>query len=55
MNLIYNANYVVSTSFHGTAFSILFEKQFYSAGMDDNSSRAKSLLDLFGIPERYIE
>jgi hypothetical protein len=55
INLINNAEYVVSTSFHGVAFSILFEKQFYSLGMDDNSSRVKSLLSLFDISERYLE
>jgi len=29
LSLIYNANYVVTSSFHGMAFSLIFEKIFY--------------------------
>jgi len=55
LSLINNAEFVVTTSFHGTAFSILFEKQFYALGMQNNSGRALTLLENIGIRERYLE
>lgn len=55
LSLIDNAEFVVTNSFHGTAFSIIFEKQFYAVGLRDKSSRVCSLLELVGIRERYIE
>ncbi|WP_051160121.1 polysaccharide pyruvyl transferase family protein, partial [Cyclobacterium qasimii] len=45
VNLFKNAEFIVSTSFHGVAFSIVFDKQFYALGMGKNSSRVQSLLD----------
>lgn len=47
--LIEKADYIVTSSFHCTAFSILFQKQFTSAGMGKNSNRVASLLDKIGI------
>ncbi|MDR0920707.1 MAG: polysaccharide pyruvyl transferase family protein, partial [Oscillospiraceae bacterium] len=35
LNLIKNAKYVLSNSFHGTCFSIIFEKQFYTFPVDN--------------------
>jgi len=55
LSYIENAQFVVSTSFHGTAFSILFEKQFWSLGMGKNSGRVASLLGLLDIEERLIK
>jgi hypothetical protein len=55
VQLIRNASFVVSTSFHGTAFSIIFEKHFYASGMGSNAERAKSLLKNLGIENRYID
>lgn len=54
INLIKNAEFVVTTSFHGLAFSLIFEKQFFALGMDNNSERALSLLRSLGIENRYI-
>jgi len=54
ISLIYNAECVVSTSFHGVAFSIIFEKQFIALGMGENSGRVASLLDTLGISGRMI-
>lgn len=54
LNLIQHAAYVVSTSFHGVVFSIVFKKQFYSLGMGNNSTRVKSVLDALGIKDRLI-
>lgn len=54
LSLIYHADYVVSNSFHGVAFSIIFQKQFFSVGMGERASRVTSLLNLLNINERYI-
>lgn len=59
LSLIKNAEYVLSASFHGTAFSIKFEKQFYvvrgkrngKVNMDD---RMSSLLMLCGLESRQL-
>lgn len=53
LSLIKNAEFVFSSSFHGVAFSILFEKQFF-ASFTENEGRAKSILDDLGISERLI-
>jgi hypothetical protein len=53
--LLQNAELIVSTSFHGTAFSLIFEKQFYTTGMGENSERSRSLLKLLDIEKRYID
>lgn len=55
VGLFQNASCVLTTSFHGMAFSILYEKPFYVMEMGtvfDN--RAKNLLRELGIPERII-
>jgi len=54
LSLIKNAEIIVSTSFHGIAFSLIFEKQFYALGMGTNSGRAKTLLDQIDLPNRYL-
>ena len=43
MQLIYGANIVFTSSFHGLAFSLIFHKPFY-ASFTKNEGRAKSLL-----------
>ena len=43
MELIYNADFVFTSSFHGLVFSILFHKDFY-ASFSRNAGRAQSLL-----------
>ena len=55
LQLIDGAEYVVSSSFHGVAMSIIFEKQVFAVGMRTKSNRVVSLLDTAGIRERYIE
>lgn len=55
LSLINDAEFVVTTSFHGAAFSVLFEKQFYALGMKNNSGRVRTLLSSLGIKERYLE
>lgn len=51
----YNAKYVVTDSFHGTAFSILFNKPFIALGnVERGMSRFTSLLKLFGLESRLV-
>lgn len=54
--LFANASLVITTSFHGTAFSLNFEKPFYSILNDKSSDddRMKSLIDNCGVSERGI-
>lgn len=54
LGLIRDAEYVVSNSFHGVAFSIIFEKRFFAVGMGERANRVVSLLESSGIPDRYI-
>ena len=54
LELFKNASYIVSTSFHGVAFSIIFQKQFYALGMGNNSARVTSLLETLAIKDRYL-
>lgn len=50
------ADYVVTNSFHGTAFSINFGKQFYTVipNRKSNNSRQRSLLNLMGCENRML-
>lgn len=51
-----NASYVVTDSFHGTVFSILFNKPFISVGNTERGmARFESLLSQFGLTERLVE
>lgn len=51
LGLIKNASYICTNSFHATAFSIIFNKQFISfAG--EGASRIKSLLECCGLEGR---
>ena len=56
LGLFANASAVVTTSFHGTAFSLIFGKPFYSViprGMA-NAGRQRSLLGAVGLEDRLI-
>ncbi len=53
MQAIRDAEFVVATSFHGTAFSLIFEKQFITIGLKDNANRVQTILQAIGIPEHY--
>ena len=55
----HHAECVVTDSFHGTAFSIVFEKQFYSRIPEDDffessSDRIVDLLKVLGLQERVV-
>lgn len=52
---IKGAEFVVTTSFHGVAFSILFHKNFYTLGLGNKGDRISSLLNLLGLERRLLE
>ena len=55
VDAIRNAACVVTTSFHGTAFSIIFNKPFYVVKLDDGGDeRSQSLLEALGLEDRLI-
>lgn len=62
--LVANAKSIVTSSFHGTAFSIIFEKEFYSIVNPNAPSRINNILNLCGLRavketdmsfERYLD
>ena len=55
LHYLHNAQIVVTNSFHGTVFSLLFHKKFASVRIDSTSSRAESLLRLVGLEDRLID
>lgn len=54
LSLVANAEFIVTTSFHGAAFAVVFEKQFYALGMGKKSNRILTLLTSLGIENRYL-
>ena len=54
IHLIDNAKAVVTNSFHGTSFSIILEKQFWSCAAVGSNQRLISLLEKCGLQERII-
>lgn len=58
LSLIKNASLVITTSFHGTIFSTIFERPFYvvkNGDMYGDDDRVKTLLDELKLSERLIE
>lgn len=61
INLISNAAYVCTDSFHGTVFSILYHRVFFafnrykSSGGDSTNSRLNSILDVCGLGKRKFD
>ena len=49
-----NAEIVLTNSFHGTAFSIIFEKRFFAYQIKNRSQRITTLLNMLGISDRYV-
>lgn len=55
LTLLWNADYVVTSSFHGLAFAILFEKEFNAVSLDiKHSERMHGLLAALGLDDRLI-
>ena len=58
LGYFYYARYIITNSFHGTAFSIAFNKEFYcdnvKTTLKDTNTRIESLLQVMGIGNRNI-
>ena len=54
LQLIDGADYVISNSFHGVAFSLIFQKQFWAVGIGQRANRVLSLLDSVNLQNRYV-
>ena len=54
MSYFLHADYVVASSFHGTAFSVNLNKPFISVAPKCFNTRAQSLLNLVGLSERLV-
>lgn len=52
LSYLKNAEYVLTNSFHGTAFSIIFEKDFYNFTSDFYSSRTTNILQQLDLLQR---
>ena len=49
-----NASYIVTNSFHGTVFSIIFKKQFIAVTKSGTVSRLSELVDNLGLNDRLL-
>ncbi len=54
VQLIRHAKLVVTNSFHGTIFSILYHVPFYTYLVESMASRIKDLLDSVGLEDRIV-
>jgi hypothetical protein len=52
--LFKNAEYTCTSSFHGTCFSIIFNKNFMSVPAKDRSLRIENILEIVNLEERHI-
>lgn len=52
--LFLDASFVITNSFHGTVFSINFEKEFLSYPVTENNARFMNILALFGLENRNL-
>lgn len=52
--LFSRASYVVTNSFHGTIFSMIFSKPFYSVYKKNNPERVRNLLANTGLTDRMV-
>lgn len=54
IHAVRDADFVVATSFHGTAFSIIFERQFLTCSLGKMADRVVTLLAATGIDRHYV-
>lgn len=54
LRYVHDAAYVVTNSFHGTVFSVIFEKPFVCVPMEGTSSRMVDLLTHIGLDGRLL-
>jgi hypothetical protein len=55
LDIISHASYVCTNSFHGTAFSIIFERNFTVFGRATGNSRIENIIELAGLKERWCD
>lgn len=55
VSYIKNATYVCTNSFHCTAFSILFQKDFLAVRKQTANSRLESLIRVSGLQNRFVD
>ncbi|MCR9063528.1 MAG: polysaccharide pyruvyl transferase family protein [Cytophagales bacterium] len=55
LGLLNKASFVVSNSFHGTAFAVNFNKDFFSVYKKSNPYRVMNLLDRVGLRDRLVD
>ena len=55
LTLLKNAKAVVTNSFHGTIFSILFQKEFYTITRLNRNARMENILKIVSMEERLID
>ncbi len=53
LNLLYNSKLVLSSSFHGNVFSVIFNKPFFALN-GKNDFRISTMLDKFSLSDRSI-
>ena len=55
VGLFKHASFIVCSSFHGTVFSIIYGKSFYSIKIEGKSSRVETLLSAYDLGDRLIK
>lgn len=54
LTLIKDAMFIITDSFHGTAFSLIFNKQFYTIPFKGTNSRIENILNIFKCSDRLV-
>lgn len=55
LTLIKNAKAIITNSFHGTIFSIIFQKEFYTITRLNRNSRMENILKIVDMNDRLID
>ena len=54
INAFKHAEYIVTNSFHGLVFSIIFERKFYAVMPKERAGRLKDLIDMLSLNSRSV-
>lgn len=54
LSLIYNAEYIISNSFHATMFSLIYNKQFIVILPKENGNRISEILELTNLEDHVL-
>jgi len=54
LGLIRNSEFILSTSFHGVAFALIYNKPFYAVPHTTRGTRVIDLLNMFNLGERIV-